>query len=176
MNETKKIQEAEYFLGRMTTEREIRDAFEFNLSAFLSAARSALQSALEEVRRQPGGQAWYDGHMATSKVLKFFKDRRDVNIHIEPVALRADIGVQARERIRLTESVTVEIFEGERLVDRRQSAPAQLETESELSEQPATISAIYRFSDWPGVEDVFQLSAQYLDELKAVVTDGQKRA
>lgn len=92
MNEFEKIREAEYFLGRMTAEREVRDAFRFNPSAFLSAARSVLQYALEEARRKPGGQAWYDGHMAASPILTFFKDRRDVNIHVEPVALRADIG------------------------------------------------------------------------------------
>jgi hypothetical protein len=39
MNELSKIREAEYFLRRMTEEREIRDAFQFNLSAFLSASR-----------------------------------------------------------------------------------------------------------------------------------------
>ena len=73
MNELEKIREAEYFLGRMTEEREIRDAFRFNLSAFLSASRSVLQYALEAARQQPGGQAWYDAHMAASKILTFFK-------------------------------------------------------------------------------------------------------
>jgi hypothetical protein len=46
----------------------------------LSAARSVVQYAGEEAGRQAGGQAWYDGYMATSKVLKFFKDRHDVNV------------------------------------------------------------------------------------------------
>jgi hypothetical protein len=39
MNELEKIREAEYFLDRMTEERESRDAFRFDLSAFLSASR-----------------------------------------------------------------------------------------------------------------------------------------
>jgi len=173
MNELEKVQEAEYFLGRMITSREIRDAFRFNLSAFLSAARSVLQYAREEARPQPGGQAWYDGHMAASRILTFFKDRRDVNVHVKPVALRADIGVHATERIRLTESVTIEIFEGGQLVGRHESPPGQPELEP--ADEPATISTVYTFSDWAGVEDVFQLSRQYLNEVKAVVADGQKR-
>jgi hypothetical protein len=176
MNEIEKIQEAEYFLDRMTAKRESRDAFRFNLSAFLSAARSVLQYAREEVRPKPGGLAWYDSHMANNKVLKFFKDKRDINIHVEPVVVRVDVGVQATERIRLSESVTIDIFEGGKLVDRRQSAPVELETESEPADQPATTSRIYRFGDWSGGEDVFQLSATYLNELKHVVAEGQQRA
>jgi hypothetical protein len=173
MNELEKIREAEYFLGRMTAKREIREAFRFNLSAFLSASRSVLQYALEAARQQPGGQAWYDGHMATSKIVMFFRDKRDVNIHVEPVALRADIGVQAIERIGLTESVTIEIFEDGRLVGRHESTPAPLEPAP--ADEPAAISTVYKFGDWVGVEDVFQLSRQYLNELKAMVVDGQRR-
>jgi hypothetical protein len=173
MNELEQIGEAEYFLGRMTADREIRDAFRFNLSAFLSAARSVLQYAFEEVRQQPSRQAWYRGHMAASKILTFFKDKRDLNIHVEPLALRADIAVHATERILLTESLTIEIFEGGQLVGRHESPPAQ--PEPAPADEPATISTVYTFSDWVGVEDVFQLSRQYLNELKAVVADGQKR-
>ncbi len=173
MNELEKIREAEYFLGRMTEERVIRDAFRFNLSAFLSASRSVLQYALEAARQQPGGQAWYDAHMAASKILTFFKDKRDVNIHVEPVPFRADIAVHASEQIRLTESLTIEIFEGGRLVGRHESPPRQPEPES--ADEPATISTVYTFSDWVGGEDVFQLSRQYLNELKAIAADGMKR-
>lgn len=48
MNERYKIGEAKYFLARM--EESIRDrmAFRYNLSAFLSAARSVTQYAYEE--------------------------------------------------------------------------------------------------------------------------------
>jgi PEP-CTERM motif len=66
MNELEKIREAEYFLGRMTEKRENRDAFRFNLSAFLSASRSVLQYAVKSARQHPGGQAWNDAHMIDS--------------------------------------------------------------------------------------------------------------
>ena len=68
-NELEKIREAEYLLGRMTEEREIRDTFRFNLSAFLSASRSVLQYAVKAARQHPGGQAWFDAHMGASKIL-----------------------------------------------------------------------------------------------------------
>ena len=42
-------------------------------------------------------------------------------------------------------------------------------------DRPATISTVDTFSDRGEVEDVFQLSRQYLNELKVEVADGQKR-
>lgn len=151
MNELEKIREADYFLGRMTEEREIHDAFRFNLSAFLSASRSVLQYALKAARQQPGGQAWYEAHIGASKILTFFKGKRDVNIHIEPVPFRADIAVHASEQIRLSESLTIEIFEGGRLVGRHESLPGPPEQKS--ADEPATISTVYTFSS-PRVNDV----------------------
>jgi hypothetical protein len=111
--------------------------------------------------------------MAASKILTFLKDKRDVNIHVEPVPFRADIAVHASEQMRLTESLTTEIFEGGRLVGRHESPPGQPELES--ADEPATISTVYTFSDWVGGEDVFQLSGQYLNALKAIAADGMKR-
>ena len=89
-----------------------------------------------------------------------------MNIHVEPVPFRADIAVHASEQIRLTESLTIEIFEGGRLVGRHESPPEQPEPES--ADEPGTISTVYTFGDWVGGEDVFQLSRQYLNQLKAI--------
>ena len=111
--------------------------------------------------------------MAARKILTFFKDKRDVNIHVEPVPFRADIAVHASEQVRLSESLTIEIFEGGRLVGRHESPPEQSEPES--ADEPATISTVYTFCDWVGGEDVFQLSRQYLNELKAIAVAGMKR-
>lgn len=60
MNEDQKIEEAQYFLDKLTNPDLEHPGFSFELSAFLTAARSALQYALEEARLKTGGQAWYD--------------------------------------------------------------------------------------------------------------------
>lgn len=51
MFEQEKLKEAKYFYSRMKEERgqEDRESFKYNLSAFLSVARSVLQYALKEV-------------------------------------------------------------------------------------------------------------------------------
>ncbi len=65
MYERDKIIEAEYFYTRMKQEQKDRDAFRYNLSAFLSAARSVLQYALKEAETRTGGQQWYDNQVSS---------------------------------------------------------------------------------------------------------------
>lgn len=177
MNEIEKIQEAEYFYAQMDREREVREHLKFNLSAFLSAARSVLQYALEEAQKHRRGQVWYELQMKSSPVLRFFKDKRDANVHVEPLVVRADIGIHAREQlgVRLSESVSIAMFEEGRQVGRYDSRPAEPGPESEAIDQSATITTVYRFGDWPGTEDVFQLCARYLNELRRIVADGQAK-
>ncbi len=60
MREASKLGEAEYFLSEMARVYENHRLFQYNLSAFLSAARSVLQYACKEATSRPGGQAWYE--------------------------------------------------------------------------------------------------------------------
>jgi len=73
MHEQTKINEAKYFLIQMTALVNDRAALNFNLSAFLAAARSALQYALKEAKSQSCGQAWYDGQVAEKLLVKFLR-------------------------------------------------------------------------------------------------------
>ena len=86
MNERHKLEEARYFLQRMRDEHETPRHFRFELSAFLGAARSVLQYALEEAKGKAGGKRWYDQMVAQEPILTYFKDKRDANIHSAPVS------------------------------------------------------------------------------------------
>src|SRR4030067_3783407 len=93
MHERYKICEAKFFLERMEESVHDRVAFRYYLSAFLSSARSVLQYAREE-SKNTGGLDWYDTTVARSDVLGFFKDKRDVNIHGEPVNPSRNISIE----------------------------------------------------------------------------------
>src|SRR5262249_22661127 len=80
-----KVSEAEYFLGRMTETIEDRKAYEHNLSAFLASSRSVLQYALKEAEYAAGGAQWYNSWMTTKPVIAYFRDKRNVSIHVRPV-------------------------------------------------------------------------------------------
>jgi hypothetical protein len=83
------------------------EAFQYELSAFLSAARSVLQYALEEAKQKPNGQRWYEAQVSGNAVLKFFKDKRDLNIHAESVRPSRHIAVAITEHITFSESIRI---------------------------------------------------------------------
>ncbi len=170
MHERHKIKEAHFFLGRMESAVLTPDVFPYFLSAFLSAARSVLQYALEEVRSKPGGQAWYDGRVAVDAILKFFKDKRDVNIHVEPMVLNREIAVTDTARIAISESVVLTIHRADGSVEKREikNEPAA----ALIEESPSTIRVKFRFADWPGSEDVVALAKAYISRLEVFVNTG----
>jgi len=92
----KKLDEAKYFYDRMvevqkTEIKHNREYFTYNFSAFLSASRSVLQYMCTEIKQKKDPAAkqeakkWYEGKMAASPNLRFFKGKRDINIHTTPI-------------------------------------------------------------------------------------------
>lgn len=171
MNETKKIAEAEYFLAQMQKEENNRDAFTFNLSAFLSAARSVLQYASNEAESKPSGKKWYETFMANSPILRFFRGKRNINIHVEPVEIALSVNVTVHDTIHFSESVLVVKRDKDgNVVDQISTGPIEPAPAPPAPE--ATIQYRYTFPDWQGNEDVKTLAQAYLNELKALVQDG----
>ncbi len=172
VHKKKKLAEARYFFSLMRQELNDREKFTFNLSAFLSAARSVLQYALEEAKNKKGGQQWYDNHITGNSVLSFFKDKRDVNIHFEPITPMQYTDLVAHNTVHLQESVLVVIDGSNKILSSSVSEVPKPQPEARETEPPAVGKTYYRFSDWQGKEDIFVLSEKYLDELQRVIEDG----
>jgi hypothetical protein len=107
MNETKKLQEAKYFLTKMEETREDPNSFVYNLSAFLSASRSVLQYVFNETRKTANGNQWYQSFVKSSNTLKFFKDKRDVNIHEKPVSPPSNVQINITDSAQISESILI---------------------------------------------------------------------
>lgn len=170
MYEESKLKEAWYFYSRMISETDNRDNLLFDLSAFLSAARSVLQYSLKEAQTKSGGQQWYDDHITSSKVIDFFRDKRDINVHIQPIQVSQRTSIQLTGVVRISGSIHIKKFDQTgRLID---------EYSSELSEPPlapeipSKVTHRFTFPDWSGTEDVLQLCQLYLKDLQHVVEDG----
>ena len=118
MNEQHKINEARYFLGRLNSSHESPAEYSYDLSAFLSAARSALQYALEEAKTRSGGQAWYDGAVSASNEVRFFKSKRDINIHAEPVLPNRKINIQETINLTISDSLRVTVYRADGTIER----------------------------------------------------------
>ncbi len=157
MNEIRKLEEAKYFYTKMIDEQENKGAFIYNLSAFLSAARSVLQYALKEASTKPGGQKWYDNLMISSPVLKFFKDERDLNIHTEPILPKAHYTLHAEGGVYMIGSVSAVVFDKDG--NRKQQVGIEGNPNSNQEKPKQKSKRIpnevkYMFDSWIGNPDV----------------------
>jgi len=174
MHEQNKINEAKYFLAQMTTLVNSREEFTYNLSAFLAAARSALQYALEEAKIKTGGQKWYERQVTDRQIVKFFKGKRDINIHSKPILPSAKIGVAVKGTVHLSV-----IFEA--TIKRKDGSTEEVKsTESNPASTPSkenetTVTYEHYFSDWKGNEDVLNLCDAYINEVETIVSDGKSK-
>lgn len=169
-----KFAEAQYFYSRMLAELNAREAFTCNLSAFLSSARSVLQYALEEAKTKTNGQQWYDNHIAGSDVLRFFKCKRDINIHTKPVKPARQTNVVLTSTVHISGSLSIRHLDANGNV-LYQSPPETPKPEPKTPDTQPAVTTQYKFADWPGSEDVMTLCQMYLDELQRVVEDGVRK-
>jgi hypothetical protein len=81
-----KLEEARYFLSRMRSESQEPTPwpFTYDLRAFVSAARSAVDYAQTEAKAQDRAREYYGLHDA-SEVRTFFRGLRNDNLHVAPV-------------------------------------------------------------------------------------------
>jgi len=174
MSKRTKIKEAEHFLSKMKTEQDNRENFEFNLSAFLSAARSVLQYAFEELKKvKTNEMMWYESSVSGSSIVGYFKDKRDTNIHEEPVRPRKDAEITITESAGVKESLSVEIKRSDGRVETK-SILDDIETKQKPKKPKTSVvsKSTYRFNDWDGNEGVLTLCESYIKELKKIVQDG----
>jgi hypothetical protein len=187
--EAEKIRESEYFFQRMVQEQTDFDNFMFNLSAFLSSTRSVFQYVLEEAKTKNDGKKWLESTIAGSQILKYFKEKRNANIHMEPIKpwIQFDI-YTSNISLLVTLPKAESPEEKQRYQDTTNKALLKLSNRQELSTEekellnkciikPEKVDAIYEqsftFSDWPGPENALKLCEMYINVLKDIVNEGQ---
>ena len=175
MFERKKLEEAKYFYKAMIKEREDREFFCYNLSAFLSASRSVLQYSLEEAKTKKDGKKWYDSHMTNNPIFNFFKDKRDINIHTEPTNPIKNVSLGFRGTIYLSSSLKITHRDRDGNIIRERIVKEPKKTRKRLRKKIEK-RFIYRFSDWNGSEDIKTLGKIYLNDLEKLINDGVKKS
>ena len=84
-------------------------------------------------------------------IVKFLRDRRDIEVHKRPLPMRTTIVVNGDVEIS-TSDVALPTF----------------------PERDATISYEYTFKGWNGAEDLLTLCKRYIEEIKRIVADGRR--
>ena len=88
-----KLQEAEHFLSLMKQTFDDDNLFSFNLSTFLSAARSITFYMQKQYKRRDGFAEWYCPYqikMSADPELKYLSKARIEDVHIEPVSIETE--------------------------------------------------------------------------------------
>jgi hypothetical protein len=175
MHEDFKIQEAEYHLRRLH-QTQGQEAFPFELSAFMTAARSVLQYALEEAKPKPGGATWYESQV-NDPVVKFFRARRNSNVHVAPIdpAMNTQVtppaGALGFQGYSPTLQTSQQLSADPMVVEQTVIPPS----DPLRSINVPSVSYSYRFKDWSGSEDVLTLCLSYLDRIKSIVASGRSQ-
>jgi len=167
-----KYKEAQYFLGKMQEESSNPEHFRYELSAFLTAARSVLQYIHKGVKGARA-QAWYDRQCNLSSSIKYFRCKRNVNVHTKPVSPdRVNVDLPD-ESVRVSDVLMVTLLDQDGNViethrTRGQEEPSEPVPPSEAPE------FTYYFEDWPG-EDVVTACGFYLQDIGGLlIKDGEE--
>lgn len=171
--EEKKLDEAKFFYSKMSDSADFPILFENNLSAFLSASRSVLQYFLEDIGGKPGGQFWYDNFVAQNIYIKYFKNKRDINIHKETIQPKKGIDIGLQENINLSEALSIELRDKDGNL--KKSYNSESNTQKNDNQKNSTIKIIYFFDDWSGNEDILKLCENYIIELEKFIVEAKDK-
>ncbi len=167
-NARDKLNEAKYFLKKMKAIPSDIDAFRYELTAFLNAARSVTGIMQKEFAHTPGFLEWYttqQDFMEKHPVMKYLHRQRVLTVHHRPVeALPPQFGV--------TETITQE---KDRLVYLTGTAATIRPTLfTTYSREPRTngLPLKFIFEDYgqKGV-DVIEMCEEDVKELDRIVTE-----
>ena len=172
MKEQEKLGEAEYFYQRMVAEQNNQTYFKYNLSAFISAARSVLEYAGEEINSiknraaREAMKAWYRKKVTPDGILYFIGGERIRNFHHFPVNPRVNITLQPDDCISALTSVHIPL-----------NGQIQAGTTLPLAAvreklKPPPLLPKYKFTGWQGIEDVPTLCRKCLGELGLFIKEG----
>ena len=156
----RKVREAEYFLSMMKQVFEGDDTFSYNLSAFLSAARSITWYMQKQYAHRNGFAEWYCPHkikMSADPELEYLNELRVEDVHREPIRTGA-----TREVTLYVDMILVE--EGAPMAEQAKEA----ERKPPMQSNPKTIRRLFpKF----GQVDVIEFCETQLVKLTRMVEE-----
>jgi hypothetical protein len=174
-NTKQKLLEAKYFLERMIENQANRDAFRYNLSAFLAAFRSATLIMQKEYNKVSGFADWYQvqqGKMKANDKMKLLNTKRTMTIHQQLVQPRAHVNVSITDHVAITGSVSIIVTRADGTVERRDSAPPEPPPTPAKTE--TTVQWRWYFDEIPNI-DVVAVCQECMTELETIVSECEQR-
>ena len=158
-----KLQEAEYFLSKMKQTLEDDNVFYYNLSAFLSAARSITYYMQKQYKHRNGFEEWYSPKridMRADPELKYLNNARVEALKTVPV----QTGATREKTSSIGLTVEKDTPEAEQVKEAESKPSAQ--------SSPKTVRRFFpEFKDM----DVMEFGEKQLVKLTKVVEECEKR-
>jgi len=175
MSDTReKLQESRYFLELMTLTQAERDAFKYNLSAFLSASRSVTLIMQREYDKISGFKQWWSEkqeEMRSDDAMRLLNEKRVMTIHLQSVRLRGQVDITIEERITIGDSVSIVLTHADGTVERREPEPI---TPPVATETGSNTEWRWYFNELPE-KDVLALCEEHMAKLDALVKECESR-
>ncbi len=194
-----KLSEAEFFLERMRESQSDRDAFRYNLSAFLGAARSVRDFLHKEYENLPHFKEWWTekgtewgGIKGTNKMSPdellaevdkisdpdrganaFFDAVRIITIHRQSVRPRRQVDVGMVSKIALSSSMEAVVIHADGTIGETRSLRPPTPTPTPVPSETTVEERWYfeRFPQAVAKRDVIALSEEHIARLDALVTE-----
>ena len=174
-NTRQKLEEARYFLEQMQVCVEDRKKFAFNLSAFLSAARSVTFIMQSESKSSPEFSDWYKDkqkEMNNDGDFRFFNDLRVATIHKKPVVPHKKTEIGISETIAISESITIRVIDKEgNVISEQTSEPKETKPPQE---KEVTVKHSWYFEERPN-DDLLGLCNKYIQNIEKLVEECEKQ-
>lgn len=167
-NTREKLLEANYFLDQMRRCRTERESLKYNLSAFLSAARSITLFMQKEFSDIADFKTWFNSRQISMKndpVMSFMNEKRVMTIHLEPVKPRALVKQNITATVHTVSSISIVVTRNDVTVEKR-STPADSPTKS--SEQSENTQEWFWYFEEIKNKDVLTVCDEYLSKLEAM--------
>lgn len=174
-NTKQKLFEAKYFLRRVIENQAERDAFKYNLSAFLTAFRSVTMIMQKEFDKVSGFADWYQvqqGQMRTDTKMKLLNTKRTMTIHQQPVQPRAHVNVSITEPITIIDSMSAILTRADGTIERYDPVPP--ESLPTPGKPETTVQWRWYFDEIPNI-DVIAVCQECMTKLEAIVSECEQR-
>lgn len=171
-----KLNEAQYFLGRMKDVRNIREHFRWNLSAFLSAARSVTMIMNVQYAGSKGFEGWLaekmkEADLRTGGMVKYLNEQRRLTVHIRPLKPSAHIKVDLQMILDVHLNPAFLTGTAGTLVAGHLTQDNSMKIEKT---QETKVEHTYYFDDVKD-RDVLSICGVYFEEMKTVVAECEQK-
>lgn len=173
----RKLEEADYFLDQMKINRDRYFPFIYNLSAFLSAARSVTLFMQKEYTKIPNFSKWYNlkrEEMKQDEDFNFFNEMRVTTVHHKSVIPDQTLESVQPEIIYVSEGLLIQPIDEDGNVLTEEKINSKKDKKLRTSEKDRTFNILWTFKERPQ-KTVLELCQEHITKLDELVSECEER-